>query len=611
MEVVGNSIRHIEKAPPLARKPSGRLPRQRRSVNSVLTASVRRGGRFLGRGVVQGAGVVVHGAGAFSAAAWRIEQMLSQRTSGLKDDMLIQALQTFASPRPLLPRLIASHRPQLLRASLPLVRKALNRQIFVMFHKKIALPLGQSRENPSGTPPYELCIDKLHGIDKLPLLDTIVSSLTIQAHPPFLIEGVDVVGSSWRPQIRSHHSSDIRQADNSHPSSANPPPASRGKLWGGTASEGGEEGGMEKAAHADGEDAVIDFRVARAKVEMVIDPNTTSFVLRGRRCWTPSFRLACKRLDIVTPASVDSQDMPVASYEDVHALFALINEEPEEDFPLARPRALIQLLASPKRSVREIKQLLSAGGVDYSGVLEKEELLRLLNAMPPQLASPPAISLPIVFMQGGAYVVVDSPWGELRLLLDSGASSSILSSPASQKILSPSSGVGEGENSPLPGSRVELHSVSQPSLCLSLRVASPSQMLPPGVDGIVGIETLRAFAAAEINWDTSTLWLHYCQRDRREAANPVLLPFRMRPVAAGSLPFVRASFNGCEVEGLVDTGSPVTMATPELGDAARMQPCGEAGEDVITTGVDGRPVRMRAALVSYVQMGGSTGALAA
>lgn len=36
-------------------------------------------------------------------------------------------------------------------------------------------------------------------------------------------------------------------------------------------------------------------------------------------------------------ARVDSQDMPVASYEDVHALFALINEEPEEDFPVWEP----------------------------------------------------------------------------------------------------------------------------------------------------------------------------------------------------------------------------------------------------------------------------------
>ena len=65
----------------------------------------------------------------------------------------------------------------------------------------------------------------------------------------------------------------------------------------------------------------------------------------------------------------------------------------------------------------------------------------------------------------------------------------------------------------------------------------------------------------------------------------------LRAVGSGVLPFVRANFDGCEVDGLVDTGSPVTMVTPELGGAARMQPSPNANDDIITTGVDGQPTR--------------------
>lgn len=77
----------------------------------------------------------------------------------------------------------------------------------------------------------------------------------------------------------------------------------------------------------------------------------------------------------------------------------------------------------------------------------------------------------------------------------------------------------------------------------------------------------------------------------------------MRAVSAGSLPFVRATFGDFEVDALIDTGSPVTMVNPPLGEAAKAQPSADPNDDIITTGVDGQPTRMRASRVASVQLG--------
>eukprot|EP00966_Prymnesium_polylepis_P218011 5045614-Prymnesium_polylepis.1 len=92
------------------------------------------------------------------------------------------------------------------------------------------------------------------------------------------------------------------------------------------------------------------------------------------------------------------------------------------------------------------------------------------------------------------------------------------------------------------------------------------------------------------------------------------MPMAMRRVAAGELPFVTAGFGSsgdergrCEVEGLVDTGSPMTMVTPELAEQGRMVGSPNADDDILTTGVDGQPTRMRASSCDVIALGPSSG----
>ena len=75
--------------------------------------------------------------------------------------------------------------------------------------------------------------------------------------------------------------------------------------------------------------------------------------------------------------------------------------------------------------------------------------------------------------------------------------------------------------------------------------------------------------------------------------------------------FARATFCGPSrshgVDGIVDTGSPVTMATPELVDLAGLTPSADRSLDIVTTGVDGAPTRMAATETERVRVGAAAG----
>ena len=171
---VGNSIRHVEAAPTrvntvLAKTNdvlefdlAAALDRPREAISAALAgafkksdASVRNGTRMLGKGVIKGAGAV-------SSVASKVEQTISARSdavaSRIKDASLMQ----------------------LLRVALPGVRRSLARQIFVMFHKELGLPLGQKPYPGSPLPPYDLRIDHLDDIVRPADLDSLISSLSIQ-----------------------------------------------------------------------------------------------------------------------------------------------------------------------------------------------------------------------------------------------------------------------------------------------------------------------------------------------------------------------------------------------------------------------------------------------
>ena len=172
---VGNSIRHVESAPSrvdtvLARTNdmlefdlAAALDRPREAISAALAgafkksdASVRNGTRLLGKGVIKGASAV-------TSVALKVEQTISARSdavaSRLKDASLMQ----------------------LLRVALPGVRRSLARQIFVMFHRELGIPLGQKPHPGSPLPPYELRIYHLDDVVRPADLDTIITSLSIQA----------------------------------------------------------------------------------------------------------------------------------------------------------------------------------------------------------------------------------------------------------------------------------------------------------------------------------------------------------------------------------------------------------------------------------------------
>ena len=246
------------------------------------------------------------------------------------------------------------------------------------------------------------------------------------------------------------------------------------------------------------------------------------------------------------------------------------------------------LLAKPLRA-REIKQKLEAAGVSTAGIVEKEELLRLLESLPDAAADDAAAvaTLPLSLDGGCAYADVRDARGTVRLLVDSGASYSLVAGSAAFRKLNVVAGAAE-----------TLALRDSGGVEIDVRVEQVG--LPPGVDGILGIDVLRGFAAAELDCTAAELRLH---RAPYTAADGVALPMELRRVSAGQLPLITMKFGDVDCGlVLVDTGSPVTMVTPELAEAARMMP-DDPDADIITTGVDGQPTRMAATRCARAALG--------
>ena len=222
-------------------------------------------------------------------------------------------------------------------------------------------------------------------------------------------------------------------------------------------------------------------------------------------------------------------------------------------------------------SVTEVKRKLQAAGISTSGIVEKEELLRMLSELDAQ-GENEWIELPITYMMGCAYAAIDDPRcaQPLQLLVDTGAAVSIVASQYASQLSCSSDG------------RVELGSARSPKLRLECAVASPQQQLPPGVDGIFGFDAMRSYGAVELDWGASSMRLHTagCSVDTIVASwhgqfgsgNVVSIPIELRRVSAGLLPFARATFGEavdggrrCEVEALVDTGCAVQGGMPGGG----------------------------------------------
>ena len=249
------------------------------------------------------------------------------------------------------------------------------------------------------------------------------------------------------------------------------------------------------------------------------------------------------------------------------------------------------VLSGARVRIADLKQRLAAAGVSTAGIVEKEELVRLCAALDVSErsesgSSEEVITLDITYNQGGAYATFDAPNGAaLRLLIDTGAAVSLIATAAGT---------------------ATLRTRRYPTLSLPCPMAPPQTPFPPGVDGILGLDILRRFGALELDWEQSEMRLYAQASSMVHQGNAIALPFRFKRVAAGELPFILADFGGGptgRLEALVDTGSPVTIVTPELAANARMQGTANPNDDVISTGIDGQPTRMRAMLCERLELG--------
>ena len=158
------------------------------------------------------------------------------------------------------------------------------------------------------------------------------------------------------------------------------------------------------------------------------------------------------------------------------------------------------------------------------GIVEKEELLRLLESLPGAGADAAAddaaavATLPLSLVGGCAYADVRDARGTVRLLIDSGASYSLVAGSAAFRKLNVVAGAAE--------------TLALRDTCgVEIDVRVEQVGLPPGVDGILGIDVLRGFAAAELDCAAAELRLH--RAPYPAAADGVALPMELRRVSAG------------------------------------------------------------------------------
>lgn len=206
-----------------------------------------------------------------------------------------------------------------------------------------------------------------------------------------------------------------------------------------------------------------------------------------------------------------------------------------------------------RTSRRSFLRLAVYGGLAYAGLQSRQWWE----------AGPQVMDFPIVQMQGGAYAEIDAgDTAILRILIDSGASRSIITNEAA-----------ELAGLPAFAPEATLVSRSYPKLALRMGVVS-SRKLPKGVAGILGLDQMRRYMAVEIDWEGRRLRLHTTGWEQG-ALEAVSMPMQMRETGVSALPFVPVSFadgKGTVVggSGLVDTGSPVTEVTPQLAGMANM-----------------------------------------
>jgi len=198
--------------------------------------------------------------------------------------------------------------------------------------------------------------------------------------------------------------------------------------------------------------------------------------------------------------------------------------------------------------------------------------------------------LPFQLIQGGAYVDFrydDSTLNRaIRLLVDTGAASTIVR--ASEK----SQGL----------ANLQIRSLANPSIVAQAKVASDAIQFPPGVGGILGLDFFQAFSVAEFDYQACKCRFHE-DASTLLSTKYVSRPFETRSVGLGTLLFTNMKFGNCTTRSLIDSGSPVTIVTPETSNKAFMTRSDASEHDITSTGVDGTSNTLKAVRCNKLHAG--------
>jgi|TARA_B100000524_G_scaffold73297_1_gene33672 hypothetical protein len=244
----------------------------------------------------------------------------------------------------------------------------------------------------------------------------------------------------------------------------------------------------------------------------------------------------------------------------------------------------------------------------------------ILNKIGDLTADDSTFQLPMVYEYSRALILVDASPSELpQLMLSSGAPESFISSGYNEQL----NGIDSPQNS------FSLRSKETPGLAFQLNVASKADATPIGVDGVIGADNLRRYAALELDWgggmssagvwSTSTARFH--QKPWEEPPNGRErweIPFLMAETQRSGLPVMSVSIGlgnvagdcpgGCVVRALVDTGSPVTVITPQLAKRAGLEPSVMGADKTLMMGWRAVKTKVLAYRCPVVVLGASSGA---
>ena len=285
---------------------------------------------------------------------------------------------------------------------------------------------------------------------------------------------------------------------------------------------------------------------------------------------------------------------------------------------------------------RELRTLLQAAGVSVEGLFDKDALLAAARTLeksqqPSAVAaeqpsavraesretSSSVVESPLVWRQAaslyagiqtqqGSYAALQlaSKTGQLTLIVDSAASTTIVTPACAARLRPPRTGVTAGPGVSGTGATEPTHQV----LLGELRSVPGGQLLlaaqrsvvlelptGPDTDGILGLDFLSAFDAVDLRWSPPRAAFH--PRGSHSAQSWAALVSGLKecilqPAGLGLLTLsVRIEGSSVTMPALLDTGA--VFSSLNLAASSALGLVGGGGEEVVVAGVAGVPLRLR------------------